>query len=208
MRIEGLALILFAWLMPLGGIAGDPEATAFDRQVESLEITSEGEYAPGFMFWYGRGLFPFWAWEVPELILLGEVTDVEEQQVESDIRGSTAHGHLRVLEIVRCPQRVHKQVERIRTLRSDALTGLEPGDRVLVCMVAYEGQYAIPSFFGTNCAVGHRVSSHHERELVALLAQDRGWRPGELTADELRLWAEINPHSVATWLIDHFMPDP
>ncbi len=176
---------------------------SFDRPVEEIRTTNEGEYNAGFMHWHARSLFP----DPAEFVVLGEVLSVEAPVSVSDVRGEAVDGRLRVDRIVTCPDRLREDAARVRTLASDCFNDLEVGDRVLVFMVRYEGSYAIPRYWGANSTMGFRVPESKkigfegEEVFLDLLSSDRAWSLDLLTPDELRLWAEVDPHGVAFALI-------
>jgi len=174
------------------------------RAVEEIVVSEGGEYTVGYMSWYGRGLFPYWSTQEPELIILGEVIFVSSEVTESDISGTRCRGAIKVDQLVRYPQRLQKDVRRIESLSCDKMYGLEEGDRVFVFMVPYEGAYAIPGFTSTNCAIGYRVppedswgGSSFEADLIRLFESARGWDPREMTVDDLRLWFKVDPSGAA-----------
>lgn len=192
-----MALALIATMATMG-IAQD-----HDRPVERLDLSPTGEFRAGIMHWYGRGLFPYWSWDPPELVLLGEVEQVDPP-IEHEYR-TEVNGRIRIDRVLRCPERFASQAQGMRTLVTDGCNQLSEGDRVLVCLTPYEGGYAIP-IFQTNCNLGFRISSgwHEETcaELLALFASDRAWQPDSLSVAELRIWAAVDPFGTATYLID------
>ena len=177
----------------------------WDRPVEHLEMSPEGDYRAGHMDWYGRGLFPTFGNRPPELILLGEVIDSGYAEGKVDSGGVRVPGRIRVTQVVRCPARLRGEAEGIETLTSQALIDLREGERIFVWLVPYEGQYAIPVFRKGNCSVGFWLApwdEDDEERFIALLGDEGAWVVDELSLAELRLWAHIAPLEVALHAVD------
>ncbi len=182
-----LACAFLALSLGVGPASGD----TFDRPVTEIRIDDEGVYHAGFMYWYGtQTLFS----QPAEFVVLGEVVRVAQIPRQSGLGAGTAHGRLRVDEVVVCPDSLRKDAERIRFLDADAFDGLAVGDTVLVFMVRYEGEYAIPSWAHADTPIGHRLHPTKDDpfcddlRFVQLLKSGHAWDLAALSSDELRLW--------------------
>lgn len=175
------------------------------RPVTSIQVSRDGLYRPGFMYWYT----PYGLFQRPsELVLLGAVTEIRASDDSSNaMRHSVTSGHLEIKDVILCPQHLREQVRQIRSLECEGFDGLAPGDTALVFMVPYEGQYAIPNRLGTNCSLGYKLPkrSPHDvfdpQDFVDLLGLGTAWDLDGLTPDQLRIWAWVDPHGVAEALI-------
>ena len=170
----------------------------------SLRVSPEGEYEPGFMYWYPPyGLFMY----PTDFVLLGEVTHLEPPRDASDMFGGASwSGRLEIKRVVLCPQNLVEQAAQIRTLVCRGFDGLTLGDRVLVFLVAYEGDYAVPVRQGTNSTLGYKLERHpgscfDPLRFVDLLSRGRAWNLRDLTADEMLLWKWVDPHGLENAVI-------
>ena len=197
-----LAIAIASCVVLLSG----PAHAQFDRPVAALQISPDGVYRAGFMYWYGPdGLFLHPA----EFVLLGTVKHVDLRQ---DDRNSLAQtfwdGELNAIRVVRCPDSLASQAAEIRTLTcSGGFRELAVGDTVVAFLIRYEGQYAVPNWGRTNSSLGYKFTSGINNELseleqfLELLSQPTAWDAASLTADQLRLWAWVDPYGVAEALI-------
>ena len=201
-------------LMIISIIACSGHAESFDDPVTSIQVSKDGLFRPGFMYWYvpyGLFLYP------SEFVLFGSVTDVTEEpepEYASDIRrGPIFSGHIQVKAVICCPPNLRESAERISGIECEGFDELEVGDNILVFMVPYEGAFAVPNRSGTNSRLGYRLPDSFEGgpfepdEFLDLLARGNTWDIGSLTPDQLRLWYWVDPRSVAEALVREREPD-
>lgn len=183
-----------------------PVHAQYDRPVTSLQVSPDGVYRAGLMYWYApAGLFLYPA----ELVLLGTVKHCEPRHNNVDsLRGTSWGGELNVTRVVLCPSDLAGHAAEIRALECDGgFDGLAVGDTVVAFLVRYEGQYAVPARIGTNSGLGYKFPAgidrglFEPRQFVELLSQPTAWELAALTPDQLRLWAWVDPHGVAEALI-------
>ena len=176
-----LVLLLGTW--PASG-------ETFDRPVTKISTDEEGVYRAGFMYWYGtQTLFAGPA----EFVVLGQVIRMTQVPRLSELWAGTMRGQLRVDEVVVCPDSLMDQASGVRIIEADGFDGLAVGDTVLVFMVRYEGEYAIPNW-ARDTHVGYRL--HHAKDelfcddlqFVQLLRSGHAWDLGTLSFEELCLW--------------------
>lgn len=198
-----LIVLIIVSIMASSGLA-----ERFDDPVTSIQVSNDGLFCPGFMYWYvPYGLFL----NPSEFILLGSVTDITQKPGPtgaSDIhRGPIFSGHIQVSAVICCPRNLRESAERISSIECEGFDGLEVGDDILVFMVPYEGEYAVPNRSGTNSLLGYKLPDSFEsglfdmNEFLDLLAQGNAWDISSLTPDQLRLWSWVDPCGVAEVLI-------
>lgn len=183
-------------------------AESFNDPVTSIEVSKDGLFSPGFMYWYS----PYCLILSPsELVILGSVTEVTHEPEITDtidnLRGAVVSGHIQVKAVICCPPDLRKSAVRIKSIECDGFEGLEVGDNILVFMVPYEGHYAVPNRIGTNSHLGYILPEDHDGaffdpgEFLDLLAGGNAWEITSLTPNQLRTWARVDPHGVAEALI-------
>lgn len=176
-----------------------------DEPVKSIRVSLDGLYNPGFMYWNTvPGLFL----RPSELVLLGKVMEIRTSIDSSTaIPRSITSGQLEIRNVAVCPQDLRTQAKQIKRIQCEKLEGLALGDTALAFMVPYEGEYAIPNHLGTNCSLGYKLPCrsaydvYDPQDFVALLALGMAWDLDKLTPDQLRIWAQVDPHGVAEALI-------
>ncbi len=191
------------------GVHAGAGADQWDDPVTSLQISLDGTYRAGFMYWAPRvGLF-----EPAEFILLGTVSEVVAPRDSTHVSvggyfgDRYRSGRTTVTEVVRCPANLRAAAMRIRVLQCDGFDGLAVGDSVLIFLNPYEGAYAVPRRMGTNSLLGYKLPERHDlglfdlRAFLTLLAGETPWRVEHLTPDQLRLWTRVDPSGVAEALI-------
>lgn len=195
------AWIMLAGLLVLAGSG----STQTEDPVESITVSPDGTYRPGFMYWYTpAGLFL----HPSDFVLLGVVSNLAPPpDPASGLGRQFWSGQLDVKSVVACRADLLESASGIRTLECAGFDGLTVGDTVLAFMVPYEGAYAVPCRLSTSSLLGCNLTAHRASELFAsqtfleLLSRGDAWDLGTLTAEELRLWAQVDPRGVAEALI-------
>lgn len=177
----------------------------FDGPVGSIRVSADGVYRPGFMYWYApAGLFL----HPSEFVLRGVVSSLTPPRDSTDMfGGSFWSGRLDVEAVVLCRGDLRLSASRIRTLTCDGFDGLTVGDTVLVFMIPYEGEYAVPRRLLTNSFLGYKLPDDRAdgrfdpRSFIELLSRGDAWDLEALNPEELRLWARVDARGVAEALI-------
>lgn len=199
---------------PISVPAQEPE------EIGDLRIV-DGLYDVGLMTWYSPCLFPgvflarldlgedvlYIKGEDSRLVLIGEVVTIGLPTRQSSEDSTYTRGRLQVNRILHCPRQYSKQVAEIRVIESDGFEGLQLGDRLILFMVPYEGEYAIPTWSCLNSRIGVRLpgpgsSEYFDEPAFIKMIENKLYLPADsLSADELRLWAKVDPCGVAEALI-------
>ena len=201
-----LRILIGLFIVSLAACPGSAER--FNDPVSTIEVSKDGVFRPGFMYWYtpyGLILFP------SEFVVLGSVTGVTHEPEATNsidnLRGPIVSGRIQVEAVICCPGNLHESAARINNIECDGFEGVEVGDKILVFMIPYEGQYAVPNRIGTNSHLGYILPKDFNSELfdpsefLDLLAEGDAWDIGSLTPDQLRIWAQVDPGGVAEALI-------
>ncbi len=174
----------------------------FDKPVTEIEVSEDGTYRAGFMYWY--------ATQTPvlasvEFVILGKVVRVATSPTDSTEAGCRTR--LEVVEILVCPVPLVGTASRIHYLETGTCAGLDAGDSVLVFMTQYENDFAIPNWQGTNTPIGYKLDSGatipycDNRDLIALIRSGHAWDVDSLSSEELRLWSCIDSEGILESLI-------
>jgi len=81
-------------------------------------------------------------------------------------------------------------LKKVDYLECQAVDGFSRGDKVVVFLVSYEGQYAVPRYGGTNCTLGFKVSRFDAPITKALRAE---------AAVPARSRRDVRSNHVAEW---------
>ena len=185
-RIQGMRKmpypIIALFMSAAVGFAG-----AYDGSAMPIRVNEDGVYYAGFMCWYATQT-PFLL--PPDLVVLGVVEDLTKPPAPR--QADATRIRLRVDDVVVCPDSLIESVATIRYLETVAPVDAAVGDSILVFLTPYEGAFAIPSWTGTNTAIGHRLDRSEplcdEDAFLALLRSGRAWNLERLSGEELRLW--------------------
>ena len=173
--------------------AGAAFSDDHDRPVVQVRMREQGDCHAGRMSWYGRSLNDASC----DFIVLATVVSVGES-VSSDGSESTDHlGVVQVDSILACPVGLQGQAFAIRTITGGSFSGLQAGDRAIVLLTLFEGQYAIPDYFHTNCGLGIRLprkplDGFDERQYLDLVISGRLGLLDQLPDDEVRLCLQVD----------------
>jgi hypothetical protein len=162
------------------------------------EISSpESILNAGFMYWYAPLLLDV-QWD---LVVTGTVVDLS---IDSSGR-KLAYGKdfivgkLKVQEILYRNLSLNKKRKSLGYISSNGFDGLKLGDKAIIFIIEYEGDYAIPSFSGTNCKIGYKLDSWQDPIINAVreyinLNQDMF----KLIENKslLQMWERYDPQSV------------
>jgi hypothetical protein len=215
-------IVLFILFVHIGlclSISGRMLAQS-SEEITKLRVV-DGVYEAGLMTWYSPHLFPgcFVAQirfddyqfnardESPMLVLLGEVITVGLPTRQSPGDSTYTRGRLRVEQILHCPRQYAQMVSEIQIIESDGFEELQLDDRLILFMVPYEGEYALPTWYCLNSRLGVRLPRpggngyFDETGFIQLVSTRLNAPLDSLSADELRIWARADPCGVAEALI-------
>lgn len=204
----------------LGAIAPERACTQGSDVITELRIV-DGVYDAGLMTWYSPSLFPqcfiaklqfdddlfFIESEFSQLVLLGEVITLGLPTRQTQDNSMFTRGRLRVEQIIHCPREHTKMVSEIQIMESDGYEGLQLGDRIILFMIPYEGEYALPTWHCLNSRLGVRLPRPGQHEyfdetgFIKLIEAKLNVPLDSLSVAELRLWARADPCGVAEALI-------
>ena len=146
-------------------------------------------YYAGFMYWYGpTPLQNRW-----HAVLTGTVTSVS-----MTIAPAGSHlfgGELRIERIV-----FSKPTRDLKTFSADIMkcnggfNGLSKGDKVLVFLIEYEGEYSIPDYQGSSCNLGVKLKTFNDPIIEA--AKRFGMKKFIEEADQ-SIWKHYDPQGLA-----------
>jgi hypothetical protein len=164
-----------------------------------LEVSSDGVYGAGHMYWYHPVLFT----TTSEFIVLCEVVEVGEPYQAPEEHQTWVDGTLKLEKIVRCKPELQSIAKKISYIKTDGCNDVNVGDRVIVFMVEYEGGYDIPCWYSTNCDIGHKLPKYSwdegrdENNFLELLSKDYAWDITKMSPEELRLWTHVDAYGLA-----------
>jgi hypothetical protein len=146
-------------------------------------------YHAGFMYWYGpTPLQTRW-----HGVLTGTVTSVSMTKVAEG--GPLFEGELRIERIV-----FSKPTKDLKTFSAEKMKcnggfdGLSKGDKVLVFLIEYEGDYNIPDYQGSSCNLGVKLKTFND---PIIEAAKRFGMKGLIEEADQSIWKHYDPQGLA-----------
>lgn len=142
-------------------------------------------FRAGFMYWYGpRLLQERWG-----LAVMGTVFEVED--TKHDLTGKTRKGKIRIHQLV-YGKRIKNNDEFCfkNLVCNNGFDHLNNGDNVIVFMVKYEGNWAIPDFNDSDIRIGIKIQTFQDDIVQAV---KRFIESGIIEKNDYKIWQKIDP---------------
>jgi hypothetical protein len=146
-------------------------------------------YNAGFMYWYGPTLLQT-QWHA---VLTGTVTSVSMTKAAAGWH--LFGGELRIERIV-----FSKPTRDLKTFSADIMKcnggfdRLSKGDKVLVFLIEYEGEYSIPDYQGSSCSLGVKLKTFND---PIIEAAKRFGMKGLIEEADQSIWKHHDPQGLA-----------
>jgi hypothetical protein len=145
-------------------------------------------YNAGFMYWYGPTLLQT-QWHA---VLTGTVTSVSMTRVAEG--GSLFEGELRIERVVFAKPTRDLKTFSVDIIRCDGgFDGLSKGDKVLVFLIEYEGNYNIPDYQGSSCHLGVKLKTFND---PIIEAAERFGQKGRIEEADRSIWKHYDPQGL------------
>lgn len=115
-------------------------------------------YDAGYIYWYGPTLLEASPWSA---VISGNINSVDP--AVKDEKGTFYGGEIEIKSVI-----FSSPTKDVKAFSSNVLkcnggfSGLSKGDKVLVFLIEYEGDHAIPEYQGSSCNLGVKLKSFND----------------------------------------------
>ena len=152
---------------------------------------------PGHMYWTSGNFYI----NKPELIIVGVVEEVSKVIKSNDPHFPDDYpGVLRITKVLYKSQNADTLYKNQKFLRSNIFSSVYVGDTVVIFMIIYEGDFAIPNNLGNNSSLGYCINNDVKvglrvKDFINAFNYNNIWDVQNYNSDQIMFWTEFDPDS-------------